>query len=304
MEPNPVLKRLGFANDDRVVIIHTDDIGMCHASVEAFAQLWEFGLISSGAVMVPCPWFLKAAEYARARPEADLGVHITLTCEYPTYRWGPVSTRDPQSGIIDEQGFFYRTNQPVQERGDPAFVQREMEAQVERALAAGIQPTHIDTHMGTVAVPKFIPAYLQTALKFGLPAMMLRTDAAGWMTAGLDAQTAAFAVMFRRQIEEMGLPLLDHLASLHLERSDNRLDYAKQALAETKPGLTHFIIHPSVDTPELRAITGDWRSRTADYQTFMSEELRETVRKLGIQVIGYRQLKELMPAPEVLAGIR
>src|SRR5574338_1676889 len=149
MNPNPVLKRLGFSDDERVVIIHTDDIGMCHASVEAFSQLWDFGLISSGAVMVPCPWFLKAAEFARAHADVDLGVHITLTCEYKMYRWGPISTRDPRSGLMDAEGCFYHTSEDAQQHGEPEYVLREMQAQIERAMAAGMQPTHIDTHMGT-----------------------------------------------------------------------------------------------------------------------------------------------------------
>ena len=302
MNPNPVLKRLGFADDDRVAIIHTDDIGMCHASVEAFANLWDFGLISSGAVMVPCPWFLKAAEYARAHPEADLGVHLTLTCEWKTYRWGPVSTRDPQSGMIDPQGFFYHTSKDAQEHGDPDYVLREMQAQVQRAIEAGMQPTHIDTHMGTVASPKFIPSYLQVALQYGLPPMILRTDEAGWLAAGLDPQTAALAMAVTRQMEAMGLPLLDHLRTLYLERPDNRLEYAKQAFAALEPGITHFIIHPSIDSPELRGITDDYRARVNDYQTFMSEDLRAVIKNLGVQVIGYRQIQQLMPAPDTLAA--
>ena len=95
MQPNPVLKKLGFSPGDRVVIIHTDDIGLCQATVDAFADLFDFGLISSGAMMVPCPWFFEAAAFARTHPAADLGVHLTLTCEYERYRWGPLSTRNP-----------------------------------------------------------------------------------------------------------------------------------------------------------------------------------------------------------------
>ena len=103
MKPNPALKKLGFSENERLVIIHVDDIGMCQASVAAFADLWDFGLVSSGAVMVPCPWFLEAAKYASQHPQADLGVHLTLNCEWDTYRWGPLSTCDPQTGLLDAQ---------------------------------------------------------------------------------------------------------------------------------------------------------------------------------------------------------
>ena len=303
MQPNPVLRRLGFSDADRVAIIHTDDIGMCLASVQAFADLWDFGLISSGAIMVPCPWFLKAAEYARQHPQADLGVHITLTSEWKHYRWGPISTRDPRSGMLDAEGYFYPLVGPAREHGDPEYVLREMEAQVERAVAAGIQPTHMDTHMGTVAHPKFMRAYLQTALKHRLPPMIFRMDLAGWMAAGLDAQTAELAMGLTRVLEETGMPLLDHLRTLHLNRPDQRLDYARETFSALPPGLTHFIIHPSVDSPELREITPDWRARVADYETFLSEELRAALHSLGIQVIGYRHLQALMPDPAVLAAL-
>src|SRR5512137_730397 len=150
MHPNPVLRKLGLADDDRAVIIHTDDIGMCQASLAAFADLVDFGLISSGATMVPCPWFPEVAAYCRAHPSVGLGVHLTLTSEWDSYRWGPISTRDPASGMIDDDGYFYRRSEPVQECADPEAVLVELQAQVERALKAGIDVTHVDTHMGTV----------------------------------------------------------------------------------------------------------------------------------------------------------
>jgi len=295
LPPNPALRKLGLADDDRAVIIHTDDIGMCQASVEAFADLEAAGIISSGAVMVPCPWFLGAAEYARAHPQADLGVHLTLTSEWQTYRWGPLSTRDPGTGLLDGQGYFPALAAPVQEHGDPAAVEVELTAQVERALQAGIVPTHVDTHMGTVAHPKFMGSYVRLAAKFGLPAMIFRLDEAGWRAAGLEAEFAATAAVLVRQLEESGLPLLDAMGGMELDTDAGRLGRTKQTLAELKPGITHFIIHPSKDTPELRAITPDWRCRAADYRDFLDDGLRKHIRKLGLHVIGYRALKALMP---------
>lgn len=303
MQPNPLLRRLGFADNDRVAIIHTDDIGMCLASVEAFAQLWDVGIISSGAVMVPCPWFLKAAEYARAHPQADLGVHITLTSEYKTYRWGPISTRDPQSGMLDEEGCFYHRAQPAREHSDPQYAQREMEAQVQRAIAMGMQPTHMDTHMGTVAHPKFIRGYLATALKYHLPPMLFRMDTSGWIAAGLDPETAAMAVAMASQLESMGMPLLDHLTGLDLGQPDGCFDQAKAAISALQPGITHFIIHPSTNLPELREITPDWRARVANYETFLMEDLRKYIQSTGVQVIGYRAIQNVMPAPQVFADL-
>jgi predicted glycoside hydrolase/deacetylase ChbG (UPF0249 family) len=296
MLANPVLKKLGFSNDDRVIIIHTDDIGMCQASVDAFAEMVDFGLISSGAVMVPCPWFLEAANFAVSHPEADLGAHLTLTSEWQTYRWGPISTRDPETGLMDEQGFFHRRSEGVWEHAGPEAVQVELEAQVTRALAEGINLTHIDTHMGSVAHPKFISTYVQLAMKFGLPLMIPRMDVPTIMAQQrVDEATAQLLAGTLQSLEEMGLPLLDGISGLELEHAENRFDQAKEALLALKPGVTHFIIHPSKDTPELRHITTSWDCRVADYKTFTSETTRDFIKNEGIQVIGYRALKELMP---------
>jgi len=296
MEPNPVLKKLGFSNDDRVAIIHTDDIGMCQASVDAFADMVDYGLISSGAVMVPCPWFLEAAGYAKAHPEADLGAHLTLTSEWETYRWGPISTRDPQSGLMDGQGFFYKTSEAVWGNADPDAAAVELEAQVSRALAEGINLTHIDTHMGSVAHPAFIPGYVQLAIKYGLPPMIPRLTAADLIAQeSVDGETAQMIAGMVTMLEEMGIPLLDGLSGLELVSAENRFEQARQALGALKPGITHFIIHPSKDTPELRRITDSWECRVADYETFTSDATRDFIKNEGIQIIGYRALKELMP---------
>jgi predicted glycoside hydrolase/deacetylase ChbG (UPF0249 family) len=292
-----MLKKLGLADTDRLAIIHTDDIGMCQASVEAFADLEEVGIISSGAVMVPCPWFLHAADYAHRHPQADLGVHLTLTSEWKTYRWGPVSTRDPDSGMLDGEGFFYHLSNLAQEHGDPGAVELELTTQVERAIWAGMVPTHVDTHMGSVAHPKFMSIYIQLAIKFNLPPMIFRLDEAGWRAAGLEPEFAQMAAGLIQQLEGSGLPLLDVLGGMHLDTDENRLERTMQAFSELQPGITHFIIHPCKDTPELRAITPDWRCRVADYQNFMNEDLQRHIHKIGVHVIGYRALKELMPVP-------
>ncbi len=296
MQPNPVLKKLGFSQDDRVVIIHTDDIGMCQATVDAFAEMVDFGLISSGAVMVPCPWFLEAAAYARAHPQADLGAHLTLTSEYETYRWGPVSTCDPAAGLLDEQGFLHKSTQAVWDQADPEAAAAELEAQINRALAEVIDLTHIDTHMGTVAHPSLIPSYIQLATRYGLPPMIPRLSAGEMMAAGgVDEDTAQMITRMIGMLDEMGLPMLDGLSGLPLVDPTDRFEQAKAALGALKPGLTHFIIHPAKNTPELRWITSSWACRVADYETFTSGAMRDFIRAEGFQVIGYRALKALMP---------
>lgn len=296
MHPNPMLRQLGLADTDRVAIIHADDIGMCQATLDAFADLDAFGLVSCAALMVPCPWFPAAAAYARTHPRADFGVHLTLNCEYTSYRWGALSTCDPASGLLDDDGYLHRRPEQTQARGEPAAVRAELRRQVQRALAAGVAVSHIDTHMGTVAHRKFVSAYVELALEFRLPVMLMRYDEAGWRRAwDMDAETAAQAAAAVQELEAAGVALVDHIAGMRLDAPDDRLAQARAALGALQPGITHFIIHPAADTPELRAITpADWPSRVGDYRTFMSEELARFVRDSGIHVIGYRALRYLM----------
>jgi predicted glycoside hydrolase/deacetylase ChbG (UPF0249 family) len=295
MQANPVLKKLGFSDSDRILIIHTDDIGMCQASVDAIKDLYNFGLISSGAVMMPCPWALEAAKFARLTPEADLGIHLTLTSEWENYRWGPLTTRNLSSGLLDEQGFFPRTSETVQENATPEAVELELTTQISRAIVEGINPTHIDTHMGSIAHPKFIQIYIQLGIQYKIPFMLPRMTKEEWMAyGGIDPDTAELATRMIDQLEDLGIPLLDGLAGLELVDPHNRFDQLKEVLSKIKPGITHFIIHPSKNTPELRQITDSWACRVADYETFMSEKTRLYIKNQGIHIIGYQALKNLI----------
>ena len=294
MQPNPVLKKLGYSNTDRLVILHTDDIGMCQASLQAYADLWEFGGISSGAIMMPCPWSKAAADYCKAHPSVDMGVHATLTAEWQTYRWSPLSTRDPGSGLTDADGFFWRSSEEAQAHGNPDAVLTELQLQVQKALAWGVDATHMDTHMGAVAHPRFIGAYIQVATQNRLPAMIPRGNAAVYTEMGLDAETAAGFAAFTQQLEEQGMPLVDALVSMPLDQPEGQIEIAKKLLGEIPAGVTHFLFHPSVDTPELRAICPDWPSRVANYHTFMSKEVKDFLKDSGIHVIGYKALRDLI----------
>jgi predicted glycoside hydrolase/deacetylase ChbG (UPF0249 family) len=290
MRPNTILRELGFSPDDRVVIIHADDIGMCQAGIAALDGLWEAGVISSMAVMAPCPWFAAAAAFCRAHPRADAGLHGTITSEWDSYRWGPLSTRDSSSGLLDAEGCFFRRSEDVQEKAGVEAVEVELEAQLKRALTAGINLTHLDAHMYTLMHPKFVTAYLQAAASHALPALCPRLEAED---AAVDGISTAAAARFTAQLEEQGLPVFDHVYVMPLETAEDRFATAQRALADLPPGLSYFILHPACDTPELRAIAPDWRSRVADYQIFTSGEMRDYLRRSGIQVISWRPLREL-----------
>jgi predicted glycoside hydrolase/deacetylase ChbG (UPF0249 family) len=292
---NPFLRQLGFSDGDRVAIVHADDIGAYHASLPAIADLFEAGLLSSCATMVPCPWFPAVAEWARRTPEADIGVHATLTAEYQGYRWGPISTRDLASGLLDDEGYFHRSTQAVQAAGDPAAVATEHQAQLDRALAAGIDVTHIDSHMGASFSPAFLPGYMAAGAAGRVPNFVPRLSPASVVEgAKIEAWTAERAA-FQQEIEAQGLPLVDFFDLMPLDHHQDRVAEAKALFDALPPGLSYVILHPAVDTPELRAITpNDWQSRVADYAAFTSADLRAHVQNTGVQVIGWRTIRDAM----------
>ena len=293
MDTNPYLTKLGFSSTDRVAIVHADDIGMCQATLPAISDLLGFGLVTSAAVMVPCPWFQGAAQYAREHPGVDFGVHLTLNSEWDTYRWGPVSTRDAASGLLDGEGYFFDNTEATQQVADPTAVRRELDAQLAIAKAAGIDPTHADTHMFCVAHPQIFSHYAQAALDAGTFPLAFFPGSLGWSKFFGDMELPEISQV-ANQLAEIGSPMIDDVYMMNLDTHEDRLEEAKQAFTNLQPGLTHFILHPAMDTPELRAMAPDWRCRVADYETFMSQELKDYVKNIGVQLIGYGALLKAM----------
>ena len=294
MKPNPFLKKLGLSDNDRAVIIHTDDIGMCHASVQAFKDLWAFGTITSGATMVPCPWFPAVAQMCKENPDIDMGVHATLNAEWESYRWGPISGGEAGSGLKDEAGYFHQWHQAVYDNASAEQVGVEVNLQIEKALKAGIDVTHVDSHMGTIMNPKYIQSYIQAASSRLLPNFLPRLTAVGMDLMGLDDEERARYAPVMEMMESVGVPMMDGVLGMPLEHGDDHIEVAKKLLGELPVGITHFILHPSIDTPELRAIAPDWQARVANYNAFMSDELKKFLESEEIKLIGYRQIRNAM----------
>ncbi len=294
---NPILRTLGFSPTDRVVILHADDIGSSQGANAAYAELLDAGIISSAATMVPCPWFPAAAAFCRqhsAEPRLDMGVHLTLNSEWDAYRWGPISTRDRASGLLDDEGYFPRREPAVQAQADLDAVELELRAQIDRALAAGIDVTHLDTHMLTLFHPRLLPIYLRLSQETGLPAFLLRPETAALRHWSHRLEHVELLIQQARAAEAAGLPLCDHLVVMPLDQHESRLAVAQELLASAPPGLTYFLCHPAIDSPELRAFAPDWRARVADYQLFTSEAWRAALAASGAQVIGWRPIREAL----------
>lgn len=295
---NPVIRKLGLPDDARVVVLHADDIGMCHASLVAYEQALAFGVLSSAATMVPCAWYPTTAAFVREHAQdagLDMGVHLTLTAEWEHFRWKPISTLDAATGLMDDEGYLHRLAAGVHAHAKTEAAEVEMRAQIERALADGIDATHTDTHMLTLFEPRLFPAYVRASLAYDLPPLIIRGLGGEWVHPDTPQSVKESLDAMIADLEGAGVPIFDRIDVLSLSNHEDRLAEGKRALAAApKGGLTNILHHMSADTPELRAIAPDWRCRVADWELFTSEAWREAVAEAGVTVIGFKVLRDLM----------
>ena len=169
---------MSAARSKRRLVLHEDDVGMCHGANTAFFELVKLGVCSSGAVMVPCPWFLELAEAAASDPTLDVGVHLTLNAEKRHYKWGPLTAPSRASGLVDDLGYFHPDVATTRRQAHPDAVEAELRAQIETAYAAGIDVTHLDAHMGCALSPEFCDIYIKLGLEYRLPILLTSTIAA------------------------------------------------------------------------------------------------------------------------------
>ncbi len=297
--PNPVLKKLGFAAGDRVLITHADDIGNFQSSLDAYRELIDVGLLTSAATMVPCPWFPATAEFCAANgshPHLDMGVHLTLTSEWSRYRWGPLHSRDPRTGLLDEEGYFHRTSWAMRGSAAADAVRAELQTQIERALAAGVDITHVDSHMFALLDDGLVDIYAALALRYRVPGLLFRRQVPEFYAYAVAAQDQELLLARAPAWEEQGLPLFDDVTMMPLDDAADRGGQLRRKIEALRPGLTCLLLHPTKDSPELReaAAAYDWPCRVADYETFLDPQILREVQDAGVHLIGFRALRDLM----------
>ncbi|CAB4879966.1 unannotated protein [freshwater metagenome] len=272
-------ERLGYSADDRLVIISCDDLGSCHAANEGVFRAIRDGVASCASLMVPAPWARDAA--LRYLPTDDIGVHLTLNCEHPTYRWGPI-THAPS--LLSGEAGFPRTVDDLWEHADPAEVLRECRAQIERSIAWGIDVTHLAPHLTAITLrPEFFDVYLELAVEFRLPVRLPST---------ITRDQAGFP--FRDLAAGEGVVFPDHFD--HDWRAGSR-DRVFDALSNLAPGVTEIHVQPTIDTPEVRAISDAAQGWIDDLALVTTDQrLIDLLHSSGAIVIGYRQLRDAMRA--------
>jgi predicted glycoside hydrolase/deacetylase ChbG (UPF0249 family) len=288
---NGFLAKMGYGPADKVLITHIDDIGFSHGANVAGFECLDAGAASCGSILVNGPWFQEAVARCLAQPGYDVGIHLTLTCEYPTFRWPALSTRDRSSGLLDEQGYLWRTREDAIRHVTVEAGVTEMRAQIDTALATGVAFTHIDTHMGSVVHPKFLPGYLALADEYGLPAFLPNITRA--RLADIDkADMADDYLALLAKIDADEVPTLDEILVDTLVMLDDKADFYRQLIDGIQPGLTHLLFHPARIGEELLAIDQERPySRHADYLAWREPALKQYILDAGIHLIGYRELQ-------------
>jgi hypothetical protein len=291
---HPVLQALGFSSGSPVAILHADDVGMCHGANLAFEELSRRGTITCGAVMVPCPWFTEAAEMAAASPHLDVGVHLTLTSEWATYRWPPISTTSRKSGLIDDSGYFWRRLPMLAAHVAPEAAEVEMRAQIERALGAGIDVTHLDAHMGAALLPSLVEIYIRLGREYRLPVLFPRhfqeyasiLEFSGIPLAGYDRLLG--------MLEADGWPLVDHFRMTPGVPSSESDRAYRDLLAGLPGGLTMIALHPNRAGDIETIVPAKAHYRTDEYRILDDPQLRDFMIRQEIRTIGFRPLRELL----------
>ena len=261
----------------RAAVVHVDDLGMAHAANEGGFAALANGPATCGSIMVPCPWFAEAAAHARADPSLDLGVHLTLNAEFDSYRWGPVLGAAAVPTLVDDDGFLPRTVDEVVAAADLDEVERELRAQIDRALAEGVDITHLDSHMGTMFHRGFFDVYLRLGRDYRVPLFVFRDPGS--------AKTIEF--------ESDGFPLFDGFCSdsLDFEPGDGD-EHNRERLRNLGPGLNYLICHAAQAGTELSAITDSAHARDFERGFYGGEAGRDALTAEGIATLGMRQLRD------------
>ena len=276
-------EKLGYAPDTKLAIIHADDLGMTHSINAASIKGLESGAVNSASIMVPCPWFPEIADYAKSHSDADFGLHLTLTSERVFYRWGPVAPKDKIPSLVDQNGYFHLDWTPA-DHISAQEAELELRAQVARAYAMGVRPTHLDSHQYRLFTngKELFESALRVAHEYKLPIFMVRDWFADrpYLQAALGPNDL----------------VVDHTVTINPGVPPEKwADFYADALKNLQPGVTVFIIHLAFDGDEMRAATrerdtwnGAWRQR--DFDFFTSPQFRALLRDQHIQLVTWRQL--------------
>jgi predicted glycoside hydrolase/deacetylase ChbG (UPF0249 family) len=280
------------ANDGRPVLIpHVDDLGVSHGANRAFLELAGQGFVTCGSVMPPCAWFPEMVTMAKEWPALDVGVHLTLTSESRACRWRPISTASRTSGLLDGDGYMWPDVPSLRQHADRGAVETELRAQIEAALAAGLDVTHLDTHMGAAAAPEFAAIYVALGREYRLPILLTRDSASYDSVLALGPVERSF---YERLVAELGegVPVIDRFAMGLGMRDLSCAEVYRHIVEHAAPGITFVSLHCNApgDIEDLHPNDADWR--IAEYRLFQDPDFLGWVAAQDVQLAGFREVRD------------
>lgn len=299
-------EKLGFPKGAKVLILHIDDVGMSWDSNQGTIRAMEEGVANSLSIMMPCPWVPGYVRYMKDHPDVDAGLHLTLTSEWKDYRWPPLSGRPAVPGLVDSEGAMWRSVELVVKNASPDEVEKEIREQLKRARDMGFEPTHLDSHMGTLfASPAFLERYIRVGIENKIPVMF--PGGHGTMIGQQRGITKELKMQFQatgKQIWDAGLPVLDDLHNVSYDfeyPAEDIPDEKLQKIAteqyirtirELKPGLSMVIMHCTAPSEVFEHIGSSGRIRKADMLAMMDPQFKKFLRDEKIILTTWRELKE------------
>lgn len=289
--------RLGLAPGARAVIINADDFGMCHAANTAIIRLLDEGRVDSTTLMVPCAWAPEALAFAASRTDLDVGVHLVLTSEWTDYRWRPLTGTG--TTLVDDAGYFPTGVLAVEELASVDDVTAEIAAQLQTALDAGVDVTHLDNHMGSVygllTGRDFLGPVFELAARNGLPFRLPRSMEGTEGDAALQAKLAEASAA----ADALGVEILDRLWSHPFEEvPDESYEQVRDGfialLRAVPPGVTEIYLHPMVDDDELRSAV-DFAAAKRGHELRLLDDpaVLQAIADEGLVRLGWRDLRDL-----------
>ena len=281
------------------VVLHVDDMGMCHGTNVAVSELTAAGAVSAASVMVPCPWSSESLELAAGHPDLDVGVHLTLTSEHRYYRWGPVSRPSRLAGLADHTGALWRSVVDVRGNADPDAVVEEWRSQVDRALAAGVDVTHLDTHMGSAFAPEWSEHYVALGVEYDVPVLMTRSIEGYGVRRHLQDVTEADHARAVAAAQAAGMPLVDVVIETDFARPAEQIvdvEAMLEAALASDAQLAVLALHrcapgeiESIDPARSHVRTDEYLELGTSRWRALLDDLSAAGR---IEVIGMRDLRD------------
>lgn len=285
-------EKLGWPAGSKVLIFHIDDAGMCHDANVGTIEGLEQGVATSTSVMMPCPAVPEFVEYLKQHPDVDAGVHLTLTSEWATYRWGPVTDQAAVPGLLDEEGRMWRGVLEVFRHATPDEVEMEIRAQVNRAIEMGFTPTHLDSHMGTVFYPPFFERYTKVGVELGIPVLVF-----GGHLQHMGKWISILRWHVQKNAERVwdaGLPAIDDLILAPTRGATTYEEVQAQIiewLLTMKPGVTQIIVHCTRPSEEFKHISDTGPKRLTELRIVTDPEVKQVIDEEGIILTTWRELK-------------